>query len=60
VIGASSAAFTWAVISVIKFKKRVDPLYILNGTIVGLAGITPCSGYIETWAGNVQTNLNLF
>ena len=25
VIGASSAAFVWAIISVIKFRKRVDP-----------------------------------
>lgn len=25
----------------------------MNGTIVGLAGITPCSGYIDTWAAFV-------
>ncbi len=50
VIGASSAACVWALISIVKFRKRIDPLYVLNGTIVGLAGITPCSGYIETWA----------
>jgi Amt family ammonium transporter len=50
VIGASSAACVWALISVIKFRKRIDPLFVLNGTVVGLAGITPCSGYIETWA----------
>ena len=31
-------------------KKRIDPVYVLNGTIVGLAGITPSSGYMDTWA----------
>ena len=25
-------------------------MYVLNGTIVGLSGITPCSGYVPTWA----------
>ncbi len=26
---------------------------MLNGTLVGLAGITPASGYIDTWAALV-------
>jgi Amt family ammonium transporter len=37
----------------IRFKRRIDPIYLLNGTVVGMAGITPASGYIEIWAAVV-------
>lgn len=50
---ASASALTWGVISLIKFRRRIDPIFLLNGTLVGLAGITPASGYIEVWAAVV-------
>lgn len=53
VLGASAGAVTWALLSLVKNRKRIDPLFVLNGMIVGLAGITPCSGYVPSWAAAV-------
>lgn len=47
------SAVVWALLSLLKNRKRIDPILVLNGLIAGLAGITPCSGYVEPWAAVV-------
>ena len=52
-LGASAGAVVWAGLSMLKHRKRVMPVLVINGLIAGLAGITPASGFIEPWAAVV-------
>ena len=49
-IASCVGAITWSILSLIKFN-HVHTVAVLNGAIAGMAGITPVSGYIQSyWA----------
>merc|ERR1711972_31345 len=42
-----TALITSTIISLIKHKRAVDTVAVLNGALAGLAGITPASGFVQ-------------
>jgi len=48
-IGGSTAAVTWLIIEW-TFSAKPKFLGLLTGAVAGLATITPCAGYVPTWA----------
>jgi len=49
-IASCVGAITWSLLSLIKYN-HVHTVAVLNGAIAGMAGITPASGYIQSyWA----------
>jgi ammonium transporter, Amt family len=58
-IASCGAALVWLIIAVLRHRS-VDSLVLFNGAIAGLAGITPCSGYVSpSWATLIALLLGL-
>jgi len=51
-IASAVSVIVWTMLSLL-YRKRVDPIAVLNGAIAGLAGITPASGFIQTYFAGI-------